>query len=136
VAFSILRLRLATSLSSTSMNYYDSINPNLELTFVSNLTRNHDLIFQSQSIQPTSDIGDKGYSISPPQSNNNYLKQKKEYLKERLSIFPHTTTLCHSSFGEKMMEIQSCSVAPRLLSCFLSCFLQRPTYTTNSQVIC
>jgi hypothetical protein len=98
------------------MKYYDSINPNLKLTFVSNLTRNHALIFQSQSIQPTSDLGDKGYSSSPPQNNNNYLKQKKEYLKERLSIFLHTTTLCHSSFGKNMMEIQSCSVTPRLLS--------------------
>jgi hypothetical protein len=40
--------------------------------------------------------------------------------------------LCHSSFGKNMMEIQSCSVTPRLLSWLL----QRPAYTTNSQVIC
>jgi hypothetical protein len=84
------------------MNYYDLINPDLELKFVSNLTKNHALIFQSQWFQPTSwSWSWIGYWGSPPQNSSNCWKQNNEYFKKRLSIFPHTTTLCHSSFLKK-----------------------------------
>ncbi len=84
------------------MKCCDLINPNLELTFVSDLTRNHASIFQSQWFQPTSWYWSWiGYSRSPPQRSSNCYKQMNEYLKERLFIFPHTTTLCHSSFLRK-----------------------------------
>jgi hypothetical protein len=116
--------KIATSIGFKSMNYCDSINWNLEPTFVENLTKNHPPIFQSQWYQPTSWYWSRiGYSSSPPQSSRNCWKQKNEDMKESF-LYSQTQDHCviHPSW-EKMMEIQSCPVAPILLSGFLSWLL-------------